>query len=1153
MTFSKMGKPELAIPDLTMVLKLNPDHVNAAFARAACYNSMGLLNQAIEDYNFALFKDQTLNSPVRDETSTTENAQANSTRSRTWSAASSVLEAPFTPKSGRSDNLSVPFSPAGSIAGSDYSSGPLLSSNSKRLDVDATGLFSLYGVASPTIGSNRHTLRASTPSSDVFYSDGGFRGESPRPGSALSSASMLGSSSSSSSVNLQLSRGASNSSAAAAASSTSTFKSLTQFRAQQSKDDDSQAGTSQADKHHAAAYELRKQGNYAAAVDEYSKALQYDPQHFKSLFNRGFAYDKLGHFPAAIQDYTQAIDINPDYAFCFYNRGISYDHLGDLKAALQDFSRAIAMQPNNADFYHNRAYVYRKLQQWDEAIDDYTAILRFAPQNFKALFNRSLCFERKEQWKEALDDVDVALQLQPQHGGCYAHRGLLYEKIDQLDKAINDFTSALMHGAQAFPTLSSRARLYSKLGKNELAISDLSTCLEIQPNDLPSLFSRATCFKALQLLTEAVQDFARVIALLQEAAQHPNEPAQHAVLISQQVLAFNQRGYCYRKLSLVQEAIHDYSQAIALAPDQVRAYNNRGFLYAKCNRFEEAIADYTKAIQLDPLNAYAYHNRGISYDKLGLIDQAIADFGRVFELDNRQSLLANSGGNMSAMMSMVVQPTSSSMVSGDMSTNSSVAEPSMALPAYRGRTAAASSQPMALTLSTPKEAISPRGPAVPTSTTASLSSPPPSATTNLTVVNGNAPNNPLTKLTLRQQAQARSRTPTSLPSAASSSSGGAPSEVAMDSTTAKLPLPPALSRPAAGDSNGRPTINTTGLSVSFAADVVSPPSGKRPAMVNFADAPSAAVASSSSAPPSSTMTSTVGGNLRLRPSLSDTAVHRPDEADDRRSPISAPPTTTISAAAIDEKLDTVAALLSTFGSNSAGIGSSSGSGGGPGSGESGSAKGLTAIRPGGRLSLVATPTPVTAAVVDESEGSRTDDAGYSPKGGLSQGVAAAQKFGVRLRSTTPTSTAGAASSATAAPATTSTGGPVAVRPRFFREPVPVAAASSSSIEENTAATATTQDTSLPPSVAGPLNAATFLAKLRESRQDEAALATGGAGGRIAPPSLRPTTGGATSSSPTSFPSGSSTGQSTSQRPSFGDILGPANVTRPSPGRFSQHS
>jgi hypothetical protein len=90
-----MGKPELAIPDLTLVLKLNPDHVNAAFARAACYNSMGLLTQAIEDYNFALFKDQTLNSPIRDDSSTNGTATVN--RNRALSTASNSEVDVYTP------------------------------------------------------------------------------------------------------------------------------------------------------------------------------------------------------------------------------------------------------------------------------------------------------------------------------------------------------------------------------------------------------------------------------------------------------------------------------------------------------------------------------------------------------------------------------------------------------------------------------------------------------------------------------------------------------------------------------------------------------------------------------------------------------------------------------------------------------------------------------------------------------------------------------------------------------------------------------------------------------------------------------------------------------------------------------------------------
>jgi tetratricopeptide (TPR) repeat protein len=53
-----VDQQERAIDDLTRVLTINPDHVNAAFARAACYNKIGQFVKAIEDYNFALMKDE---------------------------------------------------------------------------------------------------------------------------------------------------------------------------------------------------------------------------------------------------------------------------------------------------------------------------------------------------------------------------------------------------------------------------------------------------------------------------------------------------------------------------------------------------------------------------------------------------------------------------------------------------------------------------------------------------------------------------------------------------------------------------------------------------------------------------------------------------------------------------------------------------------------------------------------------------------------------------------------------------------------------------------------------------------------------------------------------------------------------------------------
>jgi hypothetical protein len=34
------------------------------------------------------------------------------------------------------------------------------------------------------------------------------------------------------------------------------------------------------------------------------------PNHFKALFNRGFAFDKIGEFDKAINDYSLAIQID---------------------------------------------------------------------------------------------------------------------------------------------------------------------------------------------------------------------------------------------------------------------------------------------------------------------------------------------------------------------------------------------------------------------------------------------------------------------------------------------------------------------------------------------------------------------------------------------------------------------------------------------------------------------------------------------------------------------------------------------------------------------------------------------------------------------------------------------------------------------------
>ena len=90
-------------------------------------------------------------------------------------------------------------------------------------------------------------------------------------------------------------------------------------------------------------------GNYQGAIDDYTKAIEINPQDYTAYNNRGHAKRYLNDRQRAIADFTTAIEINPRIVLAYFNRGIDRFKLGDLRGAITDYDKAIEIDPQFED------------------------------------------------------------------------------------------------------------------------------------------------------------------------------------------------------------------------------------------------------------------------------------------------------------------------------------------------------------------------------------------------------------------------------------------------------------------------------------------------------------------------------------------------------------------------------------------------------------------------------------------------------------------------------------------------------------------------------------------------------------------------------------------------------------------------------------
>ena len=93
--------------------------------------------------------------------------------------------------------------------------------------------------------------------------------------------------------------------------------------------------------------ELVSAGKFESALDQFRRALAFEPANVNALINAAYCLDRLGRYEEAIEELSRAEKLNPTNPMIFINWGNSLINLKKFEESLEPLQRARDLDASN--------------------------------------------------------------------------------------------------------------------------------------------------------------------------------------------------------------------------------------------------------------------------------------------------------------------------------------------------------------------------------------------------------------------------------------------------------------------------------------------------------------------------------------------------------------------------------------------------------------------------------------------------------------------------------------------------------------------------------------------------------------------------------------------------------------------------------------
>jgi len=216
----------------------------------------------------------------------------------------------------------------------------------------------------------------------------------------------------------------------------------------------------------------------SGAVDDYTQAIQLDPNMVEAYINRGYVLNDLQNAEQAAEDFNHVLKLQPKNGVAHLGLAFSYLELRKGKLALEHADEAQKLIGESGSTHLARATAYRQMRLLAEAEAEYRAALKYAPDDLSLHLSLADTLYHLRRYQDSLSALNSALRLSPDDAFIYAQMAHAHAQLGRRNETLRYVRAAEQQEPDSSGILLATGDALLALGEEQAAMDRFARALD---------------------------------------------------------------------------------------------------------------------------------------------------------------------------------------------------------------------------------------------------------------------------------------------------------------------------------------------------------------------------------------------------------------------------------------------------------------------------------------------------------------------------------------------------------------------------------------------------------------------------------------------------------------------------------------------------